>query len=77
MLKYLGSIFCIVIVLGLSAKNPVIPNKGANDQHIRIIDGKAYLSAFDIPNGNDKLNLCFVFKGKGDKLLCFDSFAFQ
>ncbi len=26
-------------------KNPIIPNKGANDPHIRIIDGKAYLSA--------------------------------
>lgn len=27
------------------AQNPIIPNKGANDPHIRIIDGKAYLSA--------------------------------
>ncbi len=27
------------------ATNPIIPNKGANDPHIRIIDGKAYLSA--------------------------------
>lgn len=27
------------------ASNPIIPNKGANDPHIRIIDGKAYLSA--------------------------------
>jgi hypothetical protein len=27
------------------AGNPIIPNKGANDPHIRIIDGKAYLSA--------------------------------
>jgi len=25
--------------------NPIIPNKGANDPHIRIIDGKAYLAA--------------------------------
>lgn len=61
----------------LAAKNPIFPNKGANDPHIRIIDGKGYLSAFDIPNANDKLNLCFVFKGKGDKLLRFDYFAFQ
>ena len=27
------------------AQNPIIPNKGANDPHIRIIDGKAFLSA--------------------------------
>ena len=27
------------------AKNPILPNIGANDPHIRIIDGKAYLSA--------------------------------
>lgn len=27
------------------AGNPIIKNKGANDPHIRIIDGKAYLSA--------------------------------
>ena len=27
------------------AANPIIPNKGANDPHIRIINGKAYLSA--------------------------------
>lgn len=27
------------------SENPVIRNKGANDPHIRIIDGKAYLSA--------------------------------
>ncbi len=26
-------------------KNPIIPNKGANDPHIRIFNGKAYLSA--------------------------------
>ncbi len=31
---------CIVV-----AKNPIIPNMGVNDPHIRIIDGKAYLSA--------------------------------
>lgn len=27
------------------AKNPIIPNKGANDPHIRIFNGKAWLSA--------------------------------
>ena len=26
-------------------KNPIIPNQGANDPHIRIFNGKAYLSA--------------------------------
>ncbi|NQY09364.1 MAG: family 43 glycosylhydrolase [Flavobacteriales bacterium] len=31
-------------LIGFS-QNPIIPNKGANDPHIRIIDGKAYLSA--------------------------------
>ena len=39
-----------ILALTISAytaigKNPIIPNKGANDPHIRIIDGKAYLSA--------------------------------
>ena len=41
-------VFIIVILLYAiwgEAKNPIIPNKGANDPHIRIIDGKAYLSA--------------------------------
>lgn len=33
------------IQIGVLAKNPIIANKGANDPHIRIIDGKAYLSA--------------------------------
>lgn len=27
------------------AQNPIIPNKGANDPHVRIIDGRAYLAA--------------------------------
>jgi arabinoxylan arabinofuranohydrolase len=27
------------------SQNPIIPNRGVNDPHIRIIDGKAYLSA--------------------------------
>ncbi len=29
----------------IQAKNPIIPNKGANDPHIHIFNGKAYLSA--------------------------------
>ncbi|MBA7587204.1 hypothetical protein ES708_29222 [subsurface metagenome] len=37
-------IFIIFQFVGLS-QNPIIPNKGANDPHIRIINGKAYLSA--------------------------------
>jgi len=36
--------FLVVQIVGF-AKNPLIPNKGANDPHIRIIDGKAWLSA--------------------------------
>ena len=36
--------FCL-FSLSLPAKNPIIPHKGANDPHIRIIDGTAYLSA--------------------------------
>jgi hypothetical protein len=35
----------LVLQIGGFARNPIIPNKGANDPHIRIIDGKAYLSA--------------------------------
>lgn len=37
-------VFATATNLGF-AQNPIIPNKGANDPHIRIIDGKAYLSA--------------------------------
>ena len=33
--------------------------------------------SFDFSATKDKLNLCFVFKGKGDDLLRFDSFSFQ
>jgi hypothetical protein len=32
-------------VFNLKPNNPIIPNRGVNDPHIRIIDGKAYLSA--------------------------------
>jgi N-acetylneuraminic acid mutarotase len=42
---------CQAIVL---AKNPIIPNKGANDPHIRIIDGKAYLSASHDKSADNK-----------------------
>ena len=32
-------------VVTFEPNNPIIPNMGVNDPHIRIIDGKAYLSA--------------------------------
>ena len=35
----------LLLILGVNAKNPIIPNKGANDPHIRIFNNKAYLSA--------------------------------
>jgi len=38
-------LFLFSISLAIPAKNPIIPNVGANDPHIRIIDGIAYLSA--------------------------------
>lgn len=38
----------------LFATNPIIPNKGANDPHIRIIDGKAYLSASHDKSSDNK-----------------------
>ncbi|WP_372772754.1 family 43 glycosylhydrolase [Mangrovibacterium sp.] len=42
-------LYFILILFALQesvlATNPIIPNKGANDPHIRIMDGKAYLSA--------------------------------
>lgn len=45
-MKKLFILFLILTIQSiLFAKNPIIPNKGANDPHIRIIDGKAYLSA--------------------------------
>ena len=36
---------CLSVQFAAFSKNPIIPNRGANDPHIRIIDGKAYLSA--------------------------------
>jgi hypothetical protein len=45
-MKTISFLFVLITLqLGAFAKNPIIPNKGANDPHIRIIDGKAYLSA--------------------------------
>ena len=35
----------LLVPLFTHSKNPIIPNKGANDPHIRIIDEIAYLSA--------------------------------
>ena len=43
--RLLFLLFFGIFPIILMAKNPIIPNKGANDPHIRIIDGKAYLSA--------------------------------
>ena len=41
-----GTFVCLFLFpMNLSAENPIIPGLGANDPHIRIIDGKAYLSA--------------------------------
>lgn len=45
MVKAIPILFFCLFALTLSAKNPIIHNKGANDPHIRIIDGVAYLSA--------------------------------
>lgn len=44
-IKYSIIVFMLFLLFNVVAKNPIIPNKGANDPHIRIINGKAYLSA--------------------------------
>jgi hypothetical protein len=45
-MKFLLLFFAVLAVHTIAyAKNPIIPNKGANDPHIRIINGRAYLSA--------------------------------
>ncbi|HKK80892.1 MAG TPA: family 43 glycosylhydrolase, partial [Prolixibacteraceae bacterium] len=44
-MRFLYVLLSTVIICQAFAVNPIIPNKGANDPHIRIIDGKAYLSA--------------------------------
>nr|WP_319509484.1 family 43 glycosylhydrolase [uncultured Draconibacterium sp.] len=53
-MKKLIILFIFLVLQGIGfASNPIIPNKGANDPHIRIIDGKAYLSAsHDKAKGN-------------------------
>ncbi|MEQ8240336.1 MAG: family 43 glycosylhydrolase, partial [Cyclobacteriaceae bacterium] len=38
-------LFSLILKCISFGQNPIIPNQGANDPHIRIIDGKAYLSA--------------------------------
>ncbi len=45
MKRFLDLVFILIFSQLAFAKNPIIPNRGANDPHIRIIDGKAYLSA--------------------------------
>jgi len=45
MKKYSLLVLLMATQLNGFNQNPIIPNKGANDPHIRIIDGKAYLSA--------------------------------
>ncbi len=42
-----SSLLVILLVFQIvgRSQNPIIPNKGANDPHIRIADGRAYLSA--------------------------------
>lgn len=52
--RFLPVFFLIVWHLGTLANNPIIPNKGANDPHIRIIDGKAYLSASHDKSADNK-----------------------
>jgi hypothetical protein len=44
-MKYLALLVLIISQFVGFSQNPIIPNKGANDPHIRIIDGKAYLAA--------------------------------
>jgi arabinoxylan arabinofuranohydrolase len=38
-------ILFIAVSTTVLSRNPIIPNQGANDPHIRIIDGRAYFSA--------------------------------
>jgi arabinoxylan arabinofuranohydrolase len=45
MSRFFVCLFLIFANVSAGAKNPIIPNMGVNDPHIRIIDGKAYLSA--------------------------------
>lgn len=51
----LQTLLLLLIAQVALASNPIIPNQGANDPHIRIIDGKAYLSAsHDRSSGSDQ-----------------------
>ena len=45
--NFLGNKFLVIIITSYFSfsQNPIIPNKGVNDPHIRIIDNKAYLAA--------------------------------
>ena len=54
-MKFISTIllFSIFQMAGFS-QNPIIPNKGANDPHIRIFNGKAYLSASHDKSINNK-----------------------
>jgi arabinoxylan arabinofuranohydrolase len=46
-------IFLVFQMIGFS-QNPIILNKGANDPHIRIFNGKAYLPASHDRSINNK-----------------------
>ena len=53
--KYLLFLILSLFQLIGYSQNPIIPNKGVNDPHIRIFDGKAYLAAsHDKSIKNDK-----------------------
>ena len=45
--NFFGNKFLVIIITSYFSfsQNPIIPNKGVNDPHIRIIDNKAYLAA--------------------------------
>lgn len=41
----LGVLGLLMVFHTLCGQNPIVPNRGVNDPHIRIYDGKAYLYA--------------------------------
>lgn len=54
-MKKLNILICFCLLQGfVFATNPIIPNKGVNDPHIRIIDNKAYLSATHDKSASNK-----------------------